>query len=132
MKRQTAFIIIIVFSLLVTSTMPASASTFTVNSTVDARTSASIHQIIHLAAILNTLPDGSHDGNAGDQNQFSCLAEGWTTDPDDRSIDLNVRILSDDGELAQLVVDAFRPQTADACLCPDRISSCSLNLWALI
>ena len=75
MKRQTAFTIIIVLSLLLTGTMPASASTFTVNSTVDARTSASIHQIINLADILNTLPDGSHDASAGNQNQFSCLAE---------------------------------------------------------
>jgi hypothetical protein len=132
MKRQTAFIIIIVFSLLVTSTMPASASTFTVNSTVDARTSASIHQIINLADILNTLPDGSHDGNAGDQNQFSCLAEGWATDPDDRSIDLNVRILSDDGEVAQLVADVFRQDLADVGVCPDGTCSFSVNLWGLI
>src|SRR5688572_2288285 len=132
MKRQTAFIIIIVFSLLVTSTMPASSSTFTVNSTVDARTSASIHQIINLADILNTLPDGSHDGNAGDQNQFSCLAEGWATDPDDRSIDLNVRILSDDGEVAQLVADVFRQDLADVGVCPDGTCSFSVNLWGLI
>lgn len=132
MKRQTAFTIIIGLSLLLTGTMPASASTITINGTVDARTSASIHQIINLADILNTLPDGSHDASAGNQNQFSCLAEGWATDPDDRSIDLNVRILSDDGEVAQVVADVFRQDLADVGVCPDGTCSFSVNLWGLI
>ena len=79
MKRHRVITAILVLFLLPMFTLPASASTFTVNSASNARNQVS-NTI--LADILNTLPEGNHDQNSGNQNQFSCLAEGWTTDPD--------------------------------------------------
>ena len=80
----------------------------------------------------NLLPEGFHDAAEGIQNQFSCVAEGWTTDPNDRNIDLNVRILSDGVEVAQTVADAFRQDLEDAGVCPGGTCSFSVNLWGLI
>ena len=134
MKRRTVITAIIVLFLLPIIALPASASTFTANSSVNVREPAQIHQILNtdLADILNTLPEGNHDLSAGNQNQFSCLAEGWATDPDDRSIDLNVRVLSDGVEVAQAVADVFRQDLADAGVCTDGTCSFSVNLWGLI
>jgi len=81
---------------------------------------------------VNVLPEGFHDDAEGTQNQFSCIAEGWTTDPNDRNIDLNVRILSDGVEVAQTVADAFRQDLDDAGVCPGGTCSFSGNLWGLI
>jgi hypothetical protein len=127
MKRHRVITTIIILSLLLVGTFPASASTGPVNKTAHIGATVKLYQ-----DILNTLPDGSHDASAGNQNQFSCLAEGWATDPDDRSIDLNVRILSDDGEVAQVVADVFRQDLADVGVCPDGTCSFSVNLWGLI
>ena len=81
---------------------------------------------------VNVLPDGSHDAVEGTQNQFSCVAEGWAADPNDRSIDLNVRILADDVEVAQTVASAFRQDLNDAGVCTGGTCSFSVNLWNLI
>jgi len=133
MKRQTAFTIIIVLSLLLMGTMPASASAFKFNSTVDARTSASIHQIINLADVLNTLPEGFHESHfEGSQNQFTCFAVGWAADPDDRDTDLNIHIFSDGVEVAQTVASTFRQDLADANVCQDGTCNFSVDLWGLI
>jgi len=80
----------------------------------------------------NLLPEGFHDAAEGIQNQFSCVAEGWTTDPNDRNIDLNVRILSDGVEVAQAVADVFRQDLDEAGVCPGGTCSFSANLWGLI
>ena len=81
---------------------------------------------------VNVLPEGFHDAAEGIQNQFSCVAEGWTVDPNDRNIDLNVRILSDGVEVAQTVAGAFRQDLDDAGVCPGGTCSFSVNLWGLI
>lgn len=81
---------------------------------------------------VNALPVGFHDGSAGTQNQFSCLAEGWAVDPNDRNADLNVRILSDGMEVAQTVADTFRPDLEEAGECPGGTCSFSIDLWGLI
>jgi len=132
MKRRTTIVLTIVLSLLLIATLPASASTFTVNSSSYARESAQLHQITNLADILNTLPEGFHDAADGTRDQFSCLAEGWATDPDDRTIDLTVRILSDGGEVAQTVAGVFRQDLDDAGVCPGGTCSFSINLAGLI
>ena len=80
----------------------------------------------------NVLPEGFHDAAEGTQNQFSCVAEGWTTDPNDRNIDLTIRILSDGVEVTQTVADAFRQDLDDAGVCPGGTCSFSVNLWGLI
>jgi hypothetical protein len=134
MKHRTVIIITIILSLLLIGVYPASASTYKANSKIDNRESAPIRPVINidLADILNILPEGNHDQSFGNQNQFSCLAEGWATDPDDRSIDLNVRVLSDGVEVAQTVAGVFRQDLDDAGVCPGGTCSFSVNLWGLI
>ena len=128
MKRQTALVATFVLSLLFIATIPAGASTLTVGQ------SAQHSQLPNssLLQITNSLPEGFHDGSDGQQNQFSCSAEGWAADPNDRNIDLNVRILSDGVEVAQTVADAFRQDLDDAGVCPGGTCSFSVNLWGLI
>jgi hypothetical protein len=134
MKRFRVITTIIVLSLLLMGTFPASASPGVVNRTTDFEASARFNQGTNtdLADTLNTLPDGHHDNFGGTQNQFSCRAEGWAADPDNRSINLNVRILSDGVEVAQTVADTFRQDLADAGVCTGGTCSFSVNLWGLI
>jgi len=129
MKRQTAFTLIIVLSLLVTGTMPASASSLAAN--LPAQPSRTVGA--ELAAFVNTLPEGFHESHfEGSQNQFSCFAVGWAADPDDRNIDLNVRIFSDGVEVAQTVAGTFRQDLEDAGVCQDGTCFFSIDLWGLI
>jgi len=129
MKRQTAFTLIIVLSLLVTGTMPASASSRAAN--LPAQPSRTVGA--ELAAFVNTLPEGFHESHfEGSQNQFSCFAVGWAADPDDRNIDLNVRIFSDGVEVAQTVAGTFRQDLEDAGVCQDGTCFFSIDLWGLI
>src|SRR5215216_547915 len=134
MKRRTSIFITIVTVLLFLTTLPVSAGANTVKSSPPPNEAVKIHQVMNtnLLDILNNLPVGNHDQSSGNQNQFSCLAEGWATDPDDRSIDLNVRILSDGVEVAQTLAGVFRPDLADADICTDGTCSFSVNLWGLI
>lgn len=134
MKHRPAITAIIVFAMLFMTSFHASAAVDTVKTSSPANEVAKIHPMMNadLADILNTLPVGNHDQSSGNQNQFSCLAEGWATDPDDRSIDLNVRILSDGVEVAQTVAGVFRQDLADTDACTDGTCSFSVNLWGLI
>ena len=134
MKRRTLMIVTVVISLLLISTLRANAAANSAKRSSPVNDIASIQPILssNLADVLNTLPTGNHDQSSGNQNQFSCLAEGWATDPDDRSIDLNVRILSDGVEVAQTVAGVFRQDLADAGVCTDGTCSFSVNLWGLI
>jgi hypothetical protein len=85
-----------------------------------------------LADITNTLPEGFHDNFEGLQNQFSCFAEGWAADPDDRTLDLNIRIFADSALVAQTVASTFRQDLEDAGVCQDGTCSFSVNLASLI
>ena len=132
MKRRTFIVVSIVLSLLLIAALPVSASALAVNGIPHSRDSAQMQQITHLADIVNALPDGSHDNFAGTQNQFFCRAEGWAADPDDRSLDLNIRIFSDGVEVAQTIADTFRQDLADAGVCTGGTCSFSVDLWDLI
>jgi len=134
MKRFRVITTIIVLSLLFVGTFPARASQGAVTSTTYIEAPDRFNQGINadLADILNTLPDGHHDNFGGVHSPFFCKAEGWAADPDDRSIDLNVRILSDGVEVAQTVADTFRQDLADASVCTDGTCSFSVSLWGLI
>jgi len=81
---------------------------------------------------VNILPEGFHDGVDGLHHQSSCVAEGWAADPNERNIDLTVRILSDGVEVAQTVAGAFRPDLEEAGVCPGGTCSFSIDLWNLI
>jgi hypothetical protein len=129
MKRRTLMILTTVIALLLITTLPVNAA---VNTTVNVVPQLSQRMNTNLADVANTLPTGNHDQSSGNQNQFSCLAEGWATDPDDPGIDLNVRILSDGVEVAQVVAGVFRQDLADAGVCTDGTCSFSVNLWGLI
>ena len=134
MKRFKIITTIIILSLLLIAALPVSAATLTRNRTATTKASVQTSQNIKtaLADIVNTLPDGHHDNFGGTQNQFSCRAEGWAADPDDRSLHLNVRIFSDGVEVAQTVANTFRQDLADAGVCADGTCSFSVNLWGLI
>jgi hypothetical protein len=60
------------------------------------------------------------------------VAEGWAADPNDRDIDLNVRILSDGVEVAHTVAGTFRQDLDDAGVCTGGTCSYSVNLWSSI
>jgi hypothetical protein len=125
MKRRTPIIVSIVLSLLLMATLPASASTMAGNGT------ASVRAPIQ-ADILNTLPEGFHDFSEGTQPALACIAAGWAADPDDRNIDLNVRILSDGVEVAQTVANTFAEGLEEAGACPGGTCSFNVNLANLI
>lgn len=128
MKRRTSFVAMIMLCLFSVATPPAQALGFKGNPVGQ----DSHFFLAGMAAVINVLPEGFHDNFEGLQNQFSCAAEGWAADPDDRSPDLNVRILSDGVEVAQAVAGTFRQDLADAGVCQDGTCSFSINLWGLI
>ncbi len=59
----------------------------------------------------NDLPLGSHDSN----DSGSCLVSGWTTDPDDRDIDLNIKIYSDGTLVKTGFANAYRADLVTSC-----------------
>ena len=129
MKRRTLVIITVILALLLTGTMPASASSLTADRPAQPSQSAGAGP----AEVINTLPEGFHESHfEGNQNQFTCFAVGWAADPDDRNIDLNVRILSDGVEVAQTVASTFRQDLADAGVCQDGTCNFSADLWGII
>src|SRR5688500_1579092 len=128
MKRQTVIVAIALLSLLLTVTFPASASSLAAD--LPAQTFRTVGA--ELAEFVNTLPEGFHDNFEGTQNQFSCFAEGWAADPDDRALDLNIRIFSDGVEVAQTVAGTFRQDLEDAGVCQDGTCSFSIDLWGLV
>jgi hypothetical protein len=132
MKRFRVFTTIIILALLLMGALPVSASAVIANRNISLPSQPNRAFNAHLADIVNIPPDGHHDNFAGDQNQFSCSAEGWTADPNDPSLHLNVRILSDGVEVAQTIANTFRQDLADAGVCMDGTCSFSVNLWGLI
>jgi hypothetical protein len=134
MKRRTLMITIVILSLLLVA-IPVNASTLVVDRAADRKDSPAVQtsSTNNLEDIINTLPDGFHESHfEGSQNQFSCFAVGWAADPDDRALDLNIRIFSDGGEVAQTVAGTFRQDLADAGVCQDGTCHFSVDLWGLI
>src|SRR6266487_43069 len=133
MKRRTLLVLVVVLSMLMIP-VPVRASTMVGNHPSNAQKITSDNHSLSadLADILNALPEGHHDNFAGVQSPFLCRAEGWAADPDDRVVDLNIRIFSDGVEIAQTVADTFRQDLADAGVCQEGTCSFSVNLWGLI
>jgi len=77
-------------------------------------------------------PEGSHDVYEGTQDKSNCWAAGWAADPDDRNIDLTVRILSDGVEVAQTIAGTFRQDLEDAGVCPGGTCGFGVDLSGLI
>lgn len=77
-------------------------------------------------------PEGTHDGVSGNQPPWSCVANGWAVDPDDRTARLTVRILVDGQEVTSTVANLFRPDLIDAGNSPDGLAGFNINLWGLI
>lgn len=128
MKHRTLIAITVILALLLIA-VPARASSLAANlPTQPSRTVGA-----ELAAFVNTLPEGFHESHfEGSQNQFSCFAVGWAADPDDRDVDLNIRVFSDGVEVAQTVAGTFRQDLADAGVCEDGTCNFRVDLWGLI
>jgi len=80
----------------------------------------------------NSLPKGFHDATEGVQSQSGCWADGWATDPDDRNLDLKIRILVDGVEIVQMTASKFRQDLKAAGECPGGTCGFSVDLWELI
>lgn len=80
----------------------------------------------------NQTPVGTHDGFSGSVGPYYCAAAGWAVDPDDRHVDLNVRVLSDGIPVAAGVANLFRQDLIDAGVSPDGTSGFHVGLWGLI
>jgi len=77
------------------------------------------------------LPEGYHDYNDGEQPISGCTAGGWATDPDDRNVDLNIRIDVDENTLdLPLTANITRPDLMNVCI--DGNCSFDTSLWGLI
>lgn len=74
--------------------------------------------------------DGSHDYDTGDVPSWACNAGGWAVDTDDRSRNLEVRILSDGTEVASTVADL--PSDLTGVCGNDGTCAFEVNLWGLI
>jgi CSLREA domain-containing protein len=133
MKRQTLLTLTLLLSLFLAA-IPARAASLTREVTMDLKKSAHTPTTFNttLEDIINSLPEGHHDTYAGVQSPFFCRAEGWAADPDDRAVDLNIRVFSDGVEIVQTIADTYRQDLADAGVCQDGTCSFSLNLWDLI
>jgi len=63
----------------------------------------------------NELPNGSHDADSGTQSETFCRATGWTTDPDDTSTDVSIKVFSDDVEIATTTASSYRGDLESVC-----------------
>jgi len=81
------------------------------------------------AQLESLLPEGHHDGPEGVVNAKSCSAFGWAVDPDEPDVDLQVRILSDDVEVATQTANLLR---TDVGACTGGTCGFNVNLWGLI
>lgn len=76
----------------------------------------------------NQLPIGFHDNN----DNASCTVNGWTTDPNDRNIDLTVKIYSDGTFVKSAVANKSRSDLQSAGVCSNGTCAFSENLSGLI
>jgi hypothetical protein len=81
----------------------------------------------------NQLPLGAHDRAEGQVYISSmCEAWGWAADPDDRAVDLTVRVLSDGKEVATQVANGYREDVFQAEGCPGGTCAFQINLADVI
>lgn len=77
-------------------------------------------------------PEGFHDGSQGTVDQYSCNANGWAVDPDNRDRDVDVRVLSDGNEVASVPAHIYRQDMDNLGICPGGTCSWFVDLWGLI
>jgi predicted amidohydrolase YtcJ len=85
-----------------------------------------------MSSQANLLPKGFHDANEGEQGRPGCWAHGWAADPDDRNLDLKIRVLVDGAEVAQTTASNSRQDLEDVGECPGGTCAFSVDLWGLI
>lgn len=85
-----------------------------------------------VSTLSTTQPIGFHDTAEGQQSQSSCLADGWTSDPDSPNRYLKVRVMVDGVEVAQTTAKNYRADLETAGVCLGGSCSFSINLWDLI
>jgi hypothetical protein len=77
-------------------------------------------------------PEGFHDGAQGVVDQYSCNANGWAVDPDDRDRDLQVRVLSDGEQVISAIANIYREDMDMLGICPGGTCGWFTDLWGLI
>jgi hypothetical protein len=80
----------------------------------------------------NSSPEGTHDGVDGIQPPWTCVANGWAVDPNDRTARLTVRVLVDDQEVTSTAADLFRQDLVEAGVSPDGLAGFNVSLWGLM
>jgi dipeptidyl aminopeptidase/acylaminoacyl peptidase len=85
-----------------------------------------------LAQAQNLPPVGSHDGFEGGLHNFVCTADGWAVDPDDRNVDVQVRVLANGVVVGEVTANQFRPDLDAAGVCPGGTCAFRFLLWGRI
>jgi dipeptidyl aminopeptidase/acylaminoacyl peptidase len=85
-----------------------------------------------LGQAQNRLPVGSHDGFEGGLHNFVCTADGWAVDPDDRDVDLQVRVLANGVVVGEGIANQFRPDLETSGVCPGGTCAYRFLLWGRI
>lgn len=79
------------------------------------------------------LPEGYHDGEAGDVPSWACNANGWAVDPDDRGSNLWVEIFINGVAIADWShADQYRSDLEEAGLCKGGNCGFSTSLWGQV
>lgn len=76
-------------------------------------------------------PEGYHDYEQGDVPNWACSAGGWAADPDDRAVNLQVRIVVDDGAVATVPANQFREDLLEAGVCEEGECGFEVGIWDL-
>jgi len=77
-------------------------------------------------------PEGFHDGTQGVVDQYSCNANGWAVDPDNRERDVQVRVTSDGVQVASTIASNYREDMERLGICPGGTCAWLADLWGLI
>jgi hypothetical protein len=78
------------------------------------------------------LLEGWHDGSDGEVDPNACVAFGWSADPDDRDRDVQIRILSDGEQVAEVLAGDYGEDMDELGICPEGTCRFTVNLWDLI
>jgi hypothetical protein len=83
----------------------------------------------------NSTPEGFHDGASGlISDPGACTAFGWAVDPDNRDVDVLIRVFVDDDEepVASRLADDYGSDMEEHDICPGGTCRFTVSLWDLI